>query len=160
MYGFRIGFKCNLSWSSCSPDWETFPKYFTRGCTRFRLLCVMRCQPWCSDWGIWGLADHTYGNSCKQNVPMIFVHKLALVFCAVPLFTRVYFYAQNTYSLHTHLINYSYSDHMKNPNTPNCRCCYFQTPSVVHCMNTTASAQSPKILRNFYPQTIFANFCG
>ena len=42
----------------------------------------------------------------------------------------------------------------------NCRCCYFQTPSVVHCMNATASAQSPKVLRNFYPQTIFANFCG
>ena len=41
-----------------------------------------------------------------------------------------------------------------------CRCCYFQTPSVVHCMNATASAQSPKFLRNFYPQTIFANFCG
>ena len=40
----------------------------------------------------------------------------------------------------------------------NCRCCYFQTPSVVHCMNATASAQSPKFLRNFYPQTIFANF--
>ena len=37
----------------------------------------------------------------------------------------------------------------------NCRCCYFQTPSVVHCMNVTASAQSPKFLRNFYPQTIF-----
>ena len=37
----------------------------------------------------------------------------------------------------------------------NCRCCYFQTPSVVHCMNATASAQSPKFLRNFYPQTIF-----
>ena len=36
---------------------------------------------------------------------------------------------------------------------------YFQTPSVGHCMNGTASAQSPKILRNFYPQTIFANFC-
>ena len=45
-------------------------------------------------------------------------------------------------------------------NISNCRCCYFQTPSVVHCMNTTASAQSPKFLRNFYPQTIFANFCG
>ena len=28
----------------------------------------------------------------------------------------------------------------------NGRCCYFQTPSVVHCMNTTASAQSPKFL--------------
>ena len=42
----------------------------------------------------------------------------------------------------------------------NCRCCYFQTPSVVHCMNATASAQSPKSLRNFYPQTIFANLCG
>ena len=42
----------------------------------------------------------------------------------------------------------------------NCRCCYFQTPSVVHCMNATASAQSPKFLRNFYPQTHFANFCG
>ena len=42
----------------------------------------------------------------------------------------------------------------------NCRCCYFQTPSVVHCMNATASAQSPKFLRNFYPQIIFANFCG
>ena len=28
----------------------------------------------------------------------------------------------------------------------NCRCCYFQTPSVVHCMNATASAQSPKFL--------------
>ena len=26
--------------------------------------------------------------------------------------------------------------------------------SVVHCMNATASAQSPKFLRNFYPQTI------
>ena len=25
----------------------------------------------------------------------------------------------------------------------NCRCCYFQTLSVVHCMNATASAQSP-----------------
>ena len=37
----------------------------------------------------------------------------------------------------------------------NCRCCYFQTPSVVHCMNATASAQSPKVLQNFYPQTIF-----
>ena len=29
---------------------------------------------------------------------------------------------------------------------PNCRCCYFQTPSVVHCMNATASAQSAKFL--------------
>ena len=28
------------------------------------------------------------------------------------------------------------------PYTYNCRCCYFQTPSVVHCMNATASAQS------------------
>ena len=26
----------------------------------------------------------------------------------------------------------------------NCRCCYFQTPFVVHCMNATTSAQSPK----------------
>ena len=42
----------------------------------------------------------------------------------------------------------------------NCRCCYFQTPSNVHCMNAMASAQSPKFLRIFYPQTIFANFCG
>ena len=25
----------------------------------------------------------------------------------------------------------------------NCICCYFQTPSVVHCMNATVSAQSP-----------------
>ena len=38
----------------------------------------------------------------------------------------------------------------------NCRCCYFQTPSVVHCMNATASAQSSTFLRNFYRQTIFA----
>ena len=37
---------------------------------------------------------------------------------------------------------------------PNCRCCYFQTPSVLHCMTATASVQSPKFLRNFYPQTI------
>ena len=29
---------------------------------------------------------------------------------------------------------------------PNCRCCYFQTPSLVHCMNATVSAQSPKFL--------------
>ena len=42
----------------------------------------------------------------------------------------------------------------------NCRCCYFQTPSVVHWMNATASAQSPKFLWNFYSLTIFANFCG
>ena len=44
----------------------------------------------------------------------------------------------------------------------NCRCCYFQTPSVVHCTNATASAhcaQSPKFLRNFYPQTAANNFC-
>ena len=41
----------------------------------------------------------------------------------------------------------------------NCRCCYFQTPSVVHCLNATASAQSPIFLRKVYPQTIFANFC-
>ena len=38
----------------------------------------------------------------------------------------------------------------------NCRCCYFQTPSVVHCMNTTASAQSPKFLKKFLPAN---NFC-
>ena len=42
----------------------------------------------------------------------------------------------------------------------NCRCCYFQMPSVVHCMNATASAQSPNFVWNFYPQTIFAKFCG
>ena len=28
----------------------------------------------------------------------------------------------------------------------NCRCCYFKTPSVVHHINATASAQSPKFL--------------
>ena len=38
----------------------------------------------------------------------------------------------------------------------NCRCCYFQMPSVVHCMNATASAQSTNFLQNFYPQTNFA----
>ena len=31
----------------------------------------------------------------------------------------------------------------RNAQLQNCRCCYFQTPSVVHCMNATASAQSP-----------------
>ena len=38
----------------------------------------------------------------------------------------------------------------------NCRCCYFQTPSVVHCMNATASAQSPKFFTKFFPAN---NFC-
>ena len=52
------------------------------------------------------------------------------------------------------------SEKKKNSPAVNCICCYFQTPSVVHCMNATASAQSPKFSRNFYPQTIFANFCG
>ena len=42
----------------------------------------------------------------------------------------------------------------------NCRCCYFQTPSVVHFMNATASAQSPNCLRNFYPQTILPTSAG
>ena len=41
-----------------------------------------------------------------------------------------------------------------NPFICNSRCCYFQTPSVVYCMNATASAQSPTFLRNFYPQII------
>ena len=40
----------------------------------------------------------------------------------------------------------------------NCRCCYFQTPSVIHCMNTTA--QSPKLLRNFYPQKFLPTSAG
>ena len=38
----------------------------------------------------------------------------------------------------------------------NCRCCFFQTPSVVHCMNATASAQSPKFFTKFLPAN---NFC-
>ena len=39
---------------------------------------------------------------------------------------------------------------------PLCRCWYFQTPSVVHCMNATASAQSPKFCTKFLPAN---NFC-
>ena len=31
----------------------------------------------------------------------------------------------------------------------NCRCCYFQTPSIVHCMNASACAQSPEFYETF-----------
>ena len=36
---------------------------------------------------------------------------------------------------------------------------FFPNALCSHCMNATASAQSPKFLRNIYPQMIFANFC-
>ena len=61
----------------------------------------------------------------------------------------------NTYAVHVTVALVGVATlNLALPPPPLCRCCYFQTPSVVHCVNATASAQSPKFLRNFYPQTI------